>query len=729
MKKNYFLSFLLTLFISAFSFGQTAVITGYMDSPCTSQAGRTLEIYVDGTIDFTGWAVVRQSNGGGFDPGSATIDISALASVTDAFVYITNSSTTIDTEFGVTANVLENSNINGNGDDGWQILNSSSAIIDRFGVEGEDASGTAWDHLDSYAYRKDGATPNAGSFDASNWTFGGTNLLDGNCGSLSTFVPFGSYMATASSDPSIAITSPSDGQVFDASIADVAIMLAIQNFTLSADNGSGLGDNSGDGFVIGTSTKDGAPDGGNQNVFSLSAGDFNLDPGSSYTLTAELVDNAGNSLSPVVSTTISFSVELPCDLALDVVTTTCDALTSAVDNYTGSVTFTGGNTGITYTITAKDDMGNDVGTIGGDNPDSSATGTITVTGIPEGTEVDIKVVGGTGSSCDLTETLRSPFCKSFPVYESFDYTLDTDLIASDEWQDASTSSTPNNIQVIAGILGNPYGAGQFPDPVGGMANLEGSGSDPYIGFNATSTGTLYTSFIFSPTDVSTMTDTTDGGYFVALAESGGSFRARLYIRQTSADNTRYEIGISESGSATNFDTTLSYTAGEETFIVMSYELATNEIKVWANPDPATFEATPGTENLIQASGSTAADLGRFILRQDSAGETPNINFDELRIGTSWAEVTPKTATASVVENAIEGFATYPNPVNNKRFTVSTSTTNVKNVVLFNVLGKKVFSETFTGNAKELNVSALNSGIYILKVIEGAKIATKKLVIR
>ena len=59
MKKNYFFTLLLTLTVSLFSFGQSAIITGYLDSTCSSQAGRTLEIYVDGTIDFTGWACVN----------------------------------------------------------------------------------------------------------------------------------------------------------------------------------------------------------------------------------------------------------------------------------------------------------------------------------------------------------------------------------------------------------------------------------------------------------------------------------------------------------------------------------------------------------------------------------------------------------------------------------------------------------------------------------------------
>ena len=118
-----------------------------------------------------------------------------------------------------------------------------------------------------------------------------------------------------------------------------------------------------------------------------------------------------------------------------------------------------------------------------------------------------------------------------------------------------------------------------------------------------------------------------------------------------------------------------------------------------------------------------------MLRQDSNKETPFIEIDELRIATSWAEVTPKNNTAQIHTNQIEGFTTYPNPMMNKRFTVKTSSSSKKQVAIFNVLGKKVFTQSFAGLQKTFNVSMLNAGIYILKVTEEAKTVTKKLVIR
>ncbi|PZD77942.1 hypothetical protein [Mesonia sp. K7] len=140
MKKTYF-SILIAL-VSMTTFAQQALITGYVDSPCSGAAGRVLEIYADGTIDFTGWNIQRQANGGGY---TTTIDLSSLGTITDDFIYITNDQTTFEAEFGVQTNLIENSVISSNGDDAFQIIDQNTTVIDRFGVDMQDGSGEAWE--------------------------------------------------------------------------------------------------------------------------------------------------------------------------------------------------------------------------------------------------------------------------------------------------------------------------------------------------------------------------------------------------------------------------------------------------------------------------------------------------------------------------------------------------------------------------------------------------------
>jgi hypothetical protein len=77
---------------------------------------------------------------------------------------------------------------------------------------------------------------------------------------------------------------------------------------------------------------------------------------------------------------------------------------------------------------------------------------------------------------------------------------------------------------------------------------------------------------------------------------------------------------------------------------------------------------------------------------------------------------------------IEGLSIYPNPLQNgKQYIYITSKNNfIKKVEIYNVLGKQVFTTMLSG--KELNISELSSGVYILKVTENKTSESRKLVI-
>jgi len=130
MKK---ITLLLVLILFSFAFAQNPVITDYIDSTCPNADCRTLELYEEGSVDLTELNTKRQSNGGGF---TTNIDISALGTVSDDFVYITNDETILLQEFGISANVLVNGSIKSNGNDGFEIINPDDVVIDRFGEDG-----------------------------------------------------------------------------------------------------------------------------------------------------------------------------------------------------------------------------------------------------------------------------------------------------------------------------------------------------------------------------------------------------------------------------------------------------------------------------------------------------------------------------------------------------------------------------------------------------------------
>ena len=70
---------------------------------------------------------------------------------------------------------------------------------------------------------------------------------------------------------------------------------------------------------------------------------------------------------------------------------------------------------------------------------------------------------------------------------------------------------------------------------------------------------------------------------------------------------------------------------------------------------------------------------------------------------------------------------YPNPVSNGVLHVESNLNSERTISLYNVLGKQVISTT-TSNTT-INIANLNSGVYIVKITEGGKTATKKLVVK
>ena len=84
---------------------------------------------------------------------------------------------------------------------------------------------------------------------------------------------------------------------------------------------------------------------------------------------------------------------------------------------------------------------------------------------------------------------------------------------------------------------------------------------------------------------------------------------------------------------------------------------------------------------------------------------------------------PKTQETAV----IEGLSLYPNPVSNGKVYITSKNDLDKEIIIFDVLGKKVLQTMLS--SRELNVSNINSGVYIIKINEREASATRKLIIR
>jgi hypothetical protein len=88
----------------------------------------------------------------------------------------------------------------------------------------------------------------------------------------------------------------------------------------------------------------------------------------------------------------------------------------------------------------------------------------------------------------------------------------------------------------------------------------------------------------------------------------------------------------------------------------------------------------------------------------------------------------KAQTSSRLQDTtIEGLSFYPNPVSNGKVYITSKSALEKEIIIFDILGKIVLQTFIT--SKELNVSALSPGIYMIKIKEAEATATRKLIIK
>ncbi|WP_179315978.1 T9SS type A sorting domain-containing protein [Winogradskyella undariae] len=293
MKKIYFL---LLCLMSVATYGQSPIITTIVDGDCSGGNPKLLEIYAQGTVDFTLYSLENQTNAN-IDWGN-TQDLSDLGTVTDGFVYITTSGSAdaIATDFPsvATATVLESNTLNLNGDDRVRIiLTSDSTVIDQYGTEGVDGTNLAWEYKDSYAKRANGTGPDGG-FTSTNWVFAGVSALDGlgacqaGTDTFETLIGgVGVYTTTGTAAPSVAITTPTNNTEFDAGTTSVDVEFSTANL---------VGGESVTVTVNGTVTTNAT------SPFSITTVD-----GETYAVTADLVNGTGT----ISTSTISFNVSNP----------------------------------------------------------------------------------------------------------------------------------------------------------------------------------------------------------------------------------------------------------------------------------------------------------------------------------------------------------------------------------------------------------------------------------
>jgi hypothetical protein len=168
------------------------VITGIIDGGATGGLPKAIEFYVLNDIpDLSLFSFSSYFNGSTSPGGTFTFPATSVSAGTR--IWVATESPTFTSYFGFSP-TYTSSAINVNGDDAVRLF-YSGAIIDVFGVVGQDGTGTPWDYLDGWAYRNNNTGPDGSTFVLANWTFSGINATDGVTvnANASNPMPIGTY--------------------------------------------------------------------------------------------------------------------------------------------------------------------------------------------------------------------------------------------------------------------------------------------------------------------------------------------------------------------------------------------------------------------------------------------------------------------------------------------------------------------------------------------------------
>lgn len=144
-------------------------------------------------------------------------------------------------------------------------------------------------------------------------------------------------------------------------------------------------------------------------------------------------------------------------------------------------------------------------------------------------------------------------------------------------------------------------------------------------------------------------------------------------------------------------------------------------------DKVGYGATPSGYEGTGPTGTALTNTTAAVRNNGGCTDTNNnpTDFTAAAPAPRNTTTTLNPCSLSVAENNISGLKVYPNPAKNTLYVTSDSFT-AKQVELFDVLGKSVLNTKTVNNT--VNISSLSKGVYVVKITEEGKTATRKIVV-
>ncbi|MCX6245209.1 MAG: lamin tail domain-containing protein [Bacteroidetes bacterium] len=253
------------------------------------------------------------------------------------------------------------------------------------------------------------------------------------------------------------------------------------------------------------------------------------------------------------------------------------------------------------------------------------------------------------------------------LYEDFNYTPPANIggngnagSTNNNWTTHSvTSGQTTTIDVVSGNLSY---TGLFP-PNGYKVSMFGNGNltsrDINRAFTYSGGNVLYFSVLLNVVDNSGITTT--GDYFMHFGATSGTavtiFGGRLGVKSVnSGANYRFMIQNTSSGTPTFTEFAMDCSFGTTYLVVVKYNKGTSPTtaSLWVNPTSLGGAEPSGSVSNSSGTG-TFATFASICLRNNAT--TPKAEVDEIRVGPTWADVTPPGVLINVTTSAVTGITT------------------------------------------------------------------------
>lgn len=303
--------------------------------------------------------------------------------------------------------------------------------------------------------------------------------------------------------------------------------------------------------------------------------------------------------------------------------------------------------------------------------------------------------GTASASATLTVATSAPF-----FYEPFNYSnIGAPVSVNSPGNWAFGGSGTNDLMVAPGSLSYAPLQTSVGNSVanGGV----GLGVRRLLLTNIT-TGVVYVSALFRINDLGYGTWTGAGTQVGALTASDSTtFRLQFLVKSNSPSGYVFGLQKGGSGSAAVYDTN-EFHAGDTVLLVGTYDFTVtpNVVSLWINPDGLGASAPPKAV-LTASTGTDSLGIDRFNIRQNTAASIPKaIQWDELRVGNSWLDVTPSRPQPRFTQTSVAGNQLHLQAIgDNGNMTLQSSSTFSNWIDVTTVSGNLDYSENIANTSK------------------------------